>query len=725
MRYTIYMKIKKVFLIGIAILFCIIGILTAFMSIFPNLNKSGAMTAQAIEETAQGMQQPNTLNGMTVDQIAHLSKYDGRDYNIVPAVKDQGSSNLCWAYSSNNVAEISILRSGITPTATKDNLSFSPRYLGKSVFERGADPLKNVTGFSYPGNWESSPGTFLYTADAFAQWCAPIVNNETADMTNWYTKSCYRLLDALEYNYSNGTADTMTPIIKQAVAKYGAVAAGITYSGRRMEYYNPKYMSGGIGHAITIIGWDDSISKDLFKPKAADRDGAWIIKNSYNDDQFFYVSYESTFRQFMALNFVPKEAYTYNYFYDSAGSKAANNVGGNRPSNVNKACNIFEAKSGATGIAEYIQAVNVHLPQRNTTCKVQIYTNLKNKNDPTSGQLATEQTQTFDIAGYRTLQLQTPVFVQRGSYFAVAVDVSATANAKITFSNQIAQNSFNCDKWGDWNKSTTGIPRIKAYTTTKQDSSVVAIDIADTTTTQISMPYTSIAYNGIKPQPIPEVVCKGVSLVHNQDFTVSYEYNDRPGSVNVWINGINRYYGERFASFRIEKGEKPTIDLNTINVEQNTTLQQYANLLPSNWKWQTPNLILNGNITSAVAEYIGNDKQHYKNNLHTIAIHYNNSTPTPPVDPTPPIPPVNPTLPVDPIVPTPPVNPTPPTPPVIPTPPNDNNSGNTGALPTPPLINVPSGTKKSIVIWWIVGIGGGITLCLVIILLRLFLRKRK
>ncbi len=104
--------------------------------------------------------------------------------------------------------------------------------------------------------------------------------------------------------------------------------------------------------------------------------------------------------------------------------------------------------------------------------------------------------------------------------------------------------------------------------------------------------------------------------------------------------------------------------------------------------------MLNGNITSAVAEYIGNDKQYYKNNLHTIAIHYNNSTPTPPVDPTPPIPPVNPTLPVDPIVPTPPVNPTPPTPPVIPTPPNDNNSGNTGALPTPPLINVSSGTKK-------------------------------
>lgn len=40
----------------------------------------------------------------TVAEIATRDKYDGRDYGIITPVKDQGNSNLCWAYSSMAVA---------------------------------------------------------------------------------------------------------------------------------------------------------------------------------------------------------------------------------------------------------------------------------------------------------------------------------------------------------------------------------------------------------------------------------------------------------------------------------------------------------------------------------------------------------------------------------------------------------------------------------------------
>lgn len=677
---------------------------------------------QAVEEKA------NTLNGMTVEQIASMQQYDGRAYDLVPAVKDQGSSNLCWAYSSSNVAEISVLRSGITPNATKDTLSFNPKYLGCSVFERGTDPLKNSTGVRYLGNWQTSPGSFLYTADSFAQWCAPIEMKETANSNTWYTKSSYRLTNALEYSYHDGNADTLIPIMKRAIAEYGAVAAGITYTGNRIEYYNPKYMNGGIGHAITVIGWDDTIDKNLFQPQAANRNGAWIVKNSYSNDPFFYVSYESTFTQFMALQFAPKEAYTYNYFYDGVGSKSDDTIGGNQPTNINKASNVFEAKGGSTGVAEYVQAVNVHLPQRNTICKVQVYTNLTDSSNPTSGTLVAEKTETFEIGGYRTVQLGTPVPVKRGSYFAVVVDVSATAGAKITFSKQIGQHSFSCSSYGDWSKLKQGIPRIKAYTTTMQDDSVVANDISNPDDTTITMPYTSIAYNGIPPKPIPTVVHKGVTLTVNQDFVVSYEYNDRPGTVNVYIDGINNYYGNQLTVFKIEKGSTPTIALNTIDTVQiNDRLRQYTHLLPSNWQWQNPDLILDGNVTTVVAEYVGNDKDYYNNTVHTVTILYRqNTTPSLPIDPTPP--------PVDPVVPQPPVDPTPPLP-DNPTPPDSSIGGDIGNKP--PINNGNTGQdnsqvdviqkpiQKNNLLWISVGIGVGLILILALVVLFLVMQKGK
>ena len=62
--------------------------------------------------------------------VAQLSKFDGRSYGIITPVRDQGDSNLCWAYASVNASEASILRQGIDPSATLDTLRFSPTHLG-------------------------------------------------------------------------------------------------------------------------------------------------------------------------------------------------------------------------------------------------------------------------------------------------------------------------------------------------------------------------------------------------------------------------------------------------------------------------------------------------------------------------------------------------------------------------------------------------------------------
>ena len=62
----------------------------------------------------------------TAEEIMQMSVYDGREYGIVTPVKDQGTSNLCWAYSSIAASETSILRLGIDPDVDKNSLSFNP-----------------------------------------------------------------------------------------------------------------------------------------------------------------------------------------------------------------------------------------------------------------------------------------------------------------------------------------------------------------------------------------------------------------------------------------------------------------------------------------------------------------------------------------------------------------------------------------------------------------------
>ena len=61
---------------------------------------------------------------------------------------------------------------------------------------------------------------------------------------------------------------------------------GTTYT--YWEYYNYAYESKSTNHAIAIVGWDDTISKEKFTIDGTytpEGDGAWLIKNSWIQSQ--------------------------------------------------------------------------------------------------------------------------------------------------------------------------------------------------------------------------------------------------------------------------------------------------------------------------------------------------------------------------------------------------------------------------------------------------------
>lgn len=65
---------------------------------------------------------------------------------------------------------------------------------------------------------------------------------------------------------------------------------------------------------------DDTLDKSLFKPGTVTRNGGWLVKNSYNGNPYFYLTYDSKIAATTAWSFTyqKKKAYDYNYYYDNS-----------------------------------------------------------------------------------------------------------------------------------------------------------------------------------------------------------------------------------------------------------------------------------------------------------------------------------------------------------------------------------------------------------------------
>ena len=129
------------------------------------------------------------------DAIASMSKFDGRDYGIVTPVKDQGSTNLCWAYSSVAASETSILRSGINPSATPENLNLNPQAAAYRISNRASDPLGNTDGEYIAGDFTAATGNPSKIATLFSLWWGPVSGKSAA--VDPFENSEYRLESAV------------------------------------------------------------------------------------------------------------------------------------------------------------------------------------------------------------------------------------------------------------------------------------------------------------------------------------------------------------------------------------------------------------------------------------------------------------------------------------------------------------------------------------------------
>lgn len=586
-------------------IFALIPVLILLISCFSNIVKHDIVSAVISSHV-------NVLNTTNLDEIVQMEKYNSCDYDIVTPTLDQGSSNICWAYAAASASETSILKDKLDDN-TKDTLRFSPTQMAYRTHNRDRDPLNNTDGVFANDKWDvtgNSYNTFLM----LSQWCAPVAGSTPAK-ADAYENNLYRLLDAEQIDIYN-TGTYRIDEIKRAIAKYGAVT-GSYYNAREVSYYNTKGETrDGISHAMTIVGWDDTIPASNFQPNPASQNGAWIIKNSYNSLPYFYLSYDSSVGNVCGFKYANKSTFDFNYFYDNVLESPM------RSENNSKCVsNVFMAKKSDDKHDEYIKAINVATYGYNLTCKVQVYTNLTDIKNPESGTLSASGERILEYGGYHTIMLDNLAKIDKNTYYSVVVSVNSNINksAYILYSLNSSGNT-NYKSASDWNEINYAA-RIKAYTVLKEkEETEQKIDISSAKYNSIP----SLSFTGQPLFPKVELTINHQALIKDVDYTISYKNNTNVGTAEIKITGIGKFVGSLNLQFKILAINVPTKPNNKITFSNNATTL-FDVILPVGWQWENPNLSLDG-LTSATAIYVGENKDNYKNTTMVIALQKENST---------------------------------------------------------------------------------------------------
>jgi C1A family cysteine protease/PKD repeat protein len=331
------------------------------------------------------------------------SRYDLRDYQKVPPVRDQGQSGSCWDFSA-----IKSLESSFLPALSQD---FSE------------NNLKNHVSAYYPEGFDFADGGNDLMAAAYVnRWAGPVP--ERLDPYNPYSfKSPDNLPVVAHVPDIPMLPGRSNPLdndnIKNGLMQFGNLYTTLSfdnsyYNAAKAAYYNPNGKTPD--HAVNIIGWDDNYPRTNFLQEAPG-DGAFICANSWGvnwgEQGFFYVSYYDILigKRVSAFTGSPSDDFDGNYGYDPLGWVSSFGFGYEEASGAN----VFRAEAN-----EVIEAVGFYIPQVNTAVSVGVYI------DPTDGPVSAKgpdsyDTTSFQIPGYHIFKLENPVSVKKGQNFSIEV----------------------------------------------------------------------------------------------------------------------------------------------------------------------------------------------------------------------------------------------------------------------------------------------------------------
>lgn len=329
-------------------------------------------------------------------------KYDLRETERAPYIKNQGAFGTCWA-----VAAITAVESSLMP---EENLILAP------------DHMNHKNSFS---NFSDDGGEYAMAVAYLTAWQGPVLEEEDPygdEISPEHLEPVKHVQEARFIESKNYKR------IKEMVYKYGGVESSI-YSAIKSNTYRSIYYNREksaycyVGeekpnHEIVIIGWDDSYSKDNFNMEV-EGDGAFICQNSWGDEfgenGIFYVSYYDTNIGIYNVAYTRvEENDNYDNIYQSDLCGWVGQLGYEREEAF--FANVYTAKRD-----EMLKAVGFYALGKDTEYKIYVVEEFENKDSLNKRKLV--KTGYFEDAGYYTIDLPEAVETPIGRKYAVIVEI--------------------------------------------------------------------------------------------------------------------------------------------------------------------------------------------------------------------------------------------------------------------------------------------------------------
>lgn len=363
------------------------------------------------------------------------SAFNLRDEGLLTPVRNQGQTDTCFSFATLASLESSVLRK------TGQSLELSPyqmlyfeqtgneeREFNHTVYFDDLDP--------YGGGVDSKRLSASLAAGKGAALLAEGVNDgpATMDESQRYA-SDVRFTDSILFNagydipyWEQTDGGASRQAIKDAIKNDGAVViefASQQDQGNFNYETSSYYLSSAAGqavpdHATALVGWDDAYSRYNFNETMRPHsDGAWLIKNSWGtdagDEGYFWISYEDASLEFIGVfkGEIAREDETI-YQKDTLGW--CNSLRTN-DSRTGYAANVFKSERDD----EALDRVMICATGNDTNYRIEVYKDLTNEQDPTSGDLVSVQEGEVSHPGYHTAALSTPVKLSKDDVFSVVV----------------------------------------------------------------------------------------------------------------------------------------------------------------------------------------------------------------------------------------------------------------------------------------------------------------
>lgn len=343
--------------------------------------------------------------GRAFDRGTLPSAFDLRTAgNKLSAVRDQGACGSCWAFATYGSLESYLLPGETADLAEQD--------------------LIDNAGFSLG---PCDGGNIDMSTAYLARWAGPL--DETDDPYVYLAAYPGSTASAVRKHVQNvvciperaSAADN--DLLKAEVMVSGAVYVSMYWvdSGWNTDhssFYNNGAESGGGGHAVCIVGWNDAYPAANFNT-AAPGDGAFIVRNSWGpswgEAGYFYVSYYDTefARRWYngAVRAEGRDNFSGVFQYDPLGWCDSWGYG----ADTAWGANVFTAPTRTS-----VSAVGFYAVSANCSYEILVYTGATSSS-PRAGTLRASTSGALVFPGYFTIPLPSPVTVAAGQKFSVVV----------------------------------------------------------------------------------------------------------------------------------------------------------------------------------------------------------------------------------------------------------------------------------------------------------------